>query len=1528
MTVDAAFRSFWASPDVSPVVDVVRDVSSRCLNAYREQPTRVIEDFSREAADAFGAYRERQLFELVQNGADAMIDANIQGRIEVILTETHLYCANEGAPIDEAGARALMHSHMSRKRADQIGHFGLGFKSVLAVSRSPQLYSRSGSFAFDADWAASQIRRVAPEAEQTPVLRVARPADANAAAMHDPELASLMQWATTVVVLPLIPESYAQIERAIQEFPAPFLLFAPVVREIWLSSRVTGKARFLRAAPDNDGATKLIDDQVSSRWRLFERTVQVSREAIAELLPSSIPEELRRRVPIAWAVAIDDSRATGRFWSFFPTNDESTLSGILNAGWKTNNDRHALLSGPLNRELLGAFAELVAEVLPELVDATDCGRHLDLLPARDPRSTADEELFRFLVPVLKQREIVPDVTGRLRIASALWLHPKDLPHDAVSLWATATDVSERWVHPAVDTRERRPRVARLGSTDGLMEHWLREPVRTPTIHNARVAVRVLGMLHNETRYQYYCRHARILLTSTGDLVEPDPEKIFLTAHESIRAGCHLVHPEVVADPQVRQVLVSLGLRDYNEHRRLETLAIELKWLEFWETAHAMGDEASEIVRSLAQAGSLCVRTEGESFEPFFRVLLRGPIVPGPDDGDRRACIDERFHYSDLPLLKDEGLVSVPAFGGARAAETALSEFRAYLAATFLDHIGQRIGRQSKPQQGYLVVTQAPVSGPLDPLLSLSPPGAARYTETLLRCGRADEPWKITHKTRPEHYGAVSDVPVFHALRTRGRLETSLGIVPVTKAFGAELASWAEFIPVSEFWASGVPQLMLPTELDELSDDEWQNVLERAETAETLKVGDLYFEAASRDLPPPRAIRCVVAGRWTLSPPSAVCVSDDPTALDAAELGGAAVLRVTEARLASLLIDKWRLKPPDRSRRAGFEFVPSALRMPATERFFHSVASADLEVVACSDLWVEVATEEGLLRESRPFYMSGGILYFRDSLPDEEVIAEIRRLLPGLPVIPQPPRDESLLERLRSCTSNADRLATLFGEARLRRRLPVQLLDQVRTSDDPLDAHQLAAIALSIHGAAVLRHFTDDLAALGLDPPARWNGSERALEFVARLGFGAEYAGTPAAVVAPWIEIPGPIAMRPLHPFQSVVESNIRKMLQSAAPGRGFVSLPTGAGKTRVVAQALTGAYVDRDISGYLLWIADREELCEQAVQTWSEVWRAFGPPETLRISRLWGATNRRIQSLPDQPHLVVATYQSLNQRLSEEFSWLSEPACIVVDEAHGSTAPSFTRILEWLGLDFRTTPRPLIGISATPFKGDDAEETGRLVKRYGQHRFDHGAFPDADPYPFLQQTGVLAQVDHRELPGVRLEFTPAQMEHVGRFHELPSSLEEQLGTERARNETIVNAIEGLPRDWPVLAFSLSVTHAELLAALLSLRGTPAVAISSRTPPDARRAAITAFRRGDLRILTNFNVLTTGFDAPGIRAIVVARPVFSPGLYQQMIGRGLRGPANGGKERCLIMNVSDNLSQFGENLAFRHFEHLWSLPELR
>lgn len=84
-----------------------------------------------------------------------------------------------------------------------------------------------------------------------------------------------------------------------------------------------------------------------------------------------------------------------------------------------------------------------------------------------------------------------------------------------------------------------------------------------------------------------------------------------------------------------------------------------------------------------------------------------------------------------------------------------------------------------------------------------------------------------------------------------------------------------------------------------------------------------------------------------------------------------------------------------------------------------------------------------------------------------------------------------------------------------------------------------------------------------------------------------------------------------------------------------------------------------------------------------------------------------------------------------------------------------------------------------------------------------------------------------------------------------------------------------------------------------------------------------FRKGEIKALVNYGIFTEGFDAPKTRAIIVARPVYSPNLYFQMIGRGLRGPKNGGSERCLILNVEDTIENFQRKLAFSELDWLWA-----
>ena len=394
------------------------------------------------------------------------------------------------------------------------------------------------------------------------------------------------------------------------------------------------------------------------------------------------------------------------------------------------------------------------------------------------------------------------------------------------------------------------------------------------------------------------------------------------------------------------------------------------------------------------------------------------------------------------------------------------------------------------------------------------------------------------------------------------------------------------------------------------------------------------------------------------------------------------------------------------------------------------------------------------------------------------------------------------------------------------------------------------------------------------------------------------------------EVDGPVRLPPLHDFQEKVAEKIRSFVSQ--PRRGLLSLPTGAGKTRVVVEALIRAYTDGTIRGCVVWLAQSDELCEQAVEAWGQAWRGLGPlSQRLRISRLWGSTNNRVRAY-DGAHVVVATYQTLINRVSKpEFSWLLEPACLVVDEAHESMSGSYTEILAAFGFSSKTTPLPLIGLTATPFRSSaDESETQWLVNRYGGHRLDHGVMPIGEQYSYLQSLGVLARVEHELIAGADVEVSVSEMAELTKFKRLPAAVEQRLGQDVDRNKSLVNSIQQLPVDWPVLLFATSVEHARLVASQLSRIGVSARAISAQNDMGARRYYVEEFKAGRIRVLTNYNVLATGFDAPAVRALYIARPVFSRVSYQQMIGRGLRGPLNGGKDVCRIVNVANNVGNFG------------------
>jgi superfamily II DNA or RNA helicase len=1533
----------WTGTD-SAMADYIAESTQRCLNAYRENPLLVLEHANIERSMAQGGYGRRQIYELVQNGADALLGTP-SGTVQIVLTATVLYAANGGRPITRSGIEGLLSSYISRKRGAEIGRFGLGFKSVLGITDRPEVYSRSGSFGFNAEEAAERIWAVVPDATQLPILRIAHSLDPYAAAEADPILAELMASATTVVKLPRTVSEVSWLGEDLKTFPAEFLLFCPHIDCLRLEDRTAALRREIRLVR-LDGHSRLEEGDRTELWKIFQTIHTPSQSARKDAGEFAEREEL----PVIWAVPLQGRATRGQFWAFAPTQFDTTLSGIVNAPWKTNEDRHALLDGPFNRELVDVAAKLVADSLPQLMDPSDPGKYLDLLPGRGREAAqwADAALTEKVYDTVARQRCIPDQVGVLRFATALHLPPAGLPEAALKVWAAYPARPPDWCHPSVETRERRSRVDRLMAKNGRppesLTVWLEALTTDGSVPGSAEALRAAAIiLRTDLNKRAEIAQAKILLTAEGILVAPKPGTVFLPSEEeTLTPNVHLVHPALMAQEDIRRAVQALDIREVDPSSELQALLTMISfermqdsdWDRFWRLVRRVPlQRALElIVEKNPSARDIRVRTLAGRWRALSEVLLPGAVVPDDGSRDREVTVDIRLHNTESPLLPRLGGREGPTATGGNTGEKWFAEYRRHALNGYMLKLKTT---DLRPPENALVFSASQTAGPLDLLAELSEEGRIRYTERLLQVGAGEERWTLAHRTQAQKYPAFSfEQPYLWWARQQGRLRTSLGTAVIGKCVGPLLRDYRRLLPVVDCSEEIAQRLKLPSKSEDLPEWQWEAALLRAEQGNDDTNLGRFYTMASAVLDAPDVIRCRVGKGWNLRPPAETAVVTDPDMVPALELSGQPFLPTATPVDAAALVEKWGLQPTDAVvtkqivRGASGAEVPLSDQFPALDARL-SPNQKDLLLVPCSSLRVEILTTGGKIGEEREVLRVGRTVYFVDRLNQAELLD---RLASELRVYLSPDDRKRILEHRKLAENRARRLLiadqpslagkllVAVGAEAIRRRLPTGLSHAAEHAGGPISDEQAAEMALAVYGVETLHVLREELARNGFTPPQQWAGSHNARIFVTGLGFPKEYAGFEQLRLDRVLEVEGPPNLPPLHAFQEEITRRLRALPQRGDGRRGLLSLPTGAGKTRVMVEALTLAVKEDGLRGPILWIAQSEELCEQAVQTWSYVWRARGPLSRLHINRLWASNEA--DSWGSGTQVVVATVQKLQGCIKDpEYKWLADPSWVIIDEAHTSTEPMYTAVLEWLGMGRGADRRPFVGLTATPFRGGE-EETTRLVNRYGRYRIDDGVLGD-EPYSVLQEMGVLAHVEHKLLAGSTVNLTAKELEELQRTRQLPASVGERVGRDTSRNETLLESIRALPSNWPVLLFATSVDHAQSMAALLSLAGISAAAISGETDAGARRHYIEAFRRGEIRVLTNYNVLTAGFDAPAVRAVYVARPTYSPVRYQQMIGRGLRGPLNGGKERCLIVNVSDNLVQFGEALAFRQFEYLWS-----
>jgi len=367
------------------------------------------------------------------------------------------------------------------------------------------------------------------------------------------------------------------------------------------------------------------------------------------------------------------------------------------------------------------------------------------------------------------------------------------------------------------------------------------------------------------------------------------------------------------------------------------------------------------------------------------------------------------------------------------------------------------------------------------------------------------------------------------------------------------------------------------------------------------------------------------------------------------------------------------------------------------------------------------------------------------------------------------------------------------------------------------------------------------------------------------------------------------ALRPLRDYQHAAITNTLRL--ATAGFRGYYSLPTGTGKTRVI----TGLVEHYSRLGRVLVIAHRTELIEQAAQAlrddipgldvgvcmaerndiWSDV--IVGSIQTLQSKRL-------DQLFFSEGNLFTA------------LTPVTPFSLVMFDECHHATSEnSYSALISQVAAAYPDCR--FLGCTATPFRSDKSSMADALP-----------VCTFTRSIPEMIDAGWLCDVVWKpiKLP-LSLEQVKVSVSQEGKDY----NAAEVTALYSPQSAYIAEKVKSMVENRPTVVFAASVEHAHQLAKAFRAADMFAVSIEADTPKELRKSLLHDWKLGLIQVVINVGILTEGFDytpiAPfneGLAAVVVARPTMSPSLYLQMIGRGTRLKPGQYKD-CLVIDICGN-----------------------
>lgn len=367
----------------------------------------------------------------------------------------------------------------------------------------------------------------------------------------------------------------------------------------------------------------------------------------------------------------------------------------------------------------------------------------------------------------------------------------------------------------------------------------------------------------------------------------------------------------------------------------------------------------------------------------------------------------------------------------------------------------------------------------------------------------------------------------------------------------------------------------------------------------------------------------------------------------------------------------------------------------------------------------------------------------------------------------------------------------------------------------------------------------------------------------------------------------------LRPNQTEPVKKAIEFFNESKPKPSLIVLPTAWGKS------ILTAFVAKNCTDKMIVLQPSKELLEQNFLKYSNLCGDFG-----LNAGIYSASFGRKEIMP----ITYATIGSI-KNLGAAFKRLGFTK-MLIDEAHLYPRESDSMLGHFLE-DSGITH--VLGITATPVKlqtnrdreGGKFSRLVMLTSRSKKGNF----FKDiihVGQVSEMVQLGYWSKLIYQtsDFDDSMLVFNTSKSEYT------EESVQRAYDT-NGGNSSIIQALNAHPERKHILAFAPSVQDAIELSA-----NYPNSAVIYGDMDKRERAdIIERFRQGEIRVIFNVRVLSTGFDYTGIDCIVLGISTASIALYYQIIGRGTRIETD--KEDCLIIDLGGNVDRFGkvEDITF-------------